>query len=193
MIYHTVGKSCCDMFTNGCERVKNSFSLKSLTEVLNMWKGNKFNKKVIVQTYNCAVTYKLLTDQCYRVLKHIAIFQTFNHPEYLYNTNMGGIDAFIRGLSYEPSQSYDNFFTKQITRSLFTVTPPYGPGHDLLSLNIQRGRDHGLAGQFLIFIICNIINGLMSVASISNFVKINTYMVFFRARSLLHSSCRGRD
>lgn len=72
--------------------------------------------------------------------------QTFNHPEHLYDTKMGGIDALIRGLSHEPSQTYDHFFTKQVTRSLFSERPPHGPGHDLLSLNIQRGRDHGLAG-----------------------------------------------
>lgn len=65
----------------------------------------------------------------------------------MYNLEYGGIDALVRGLVQGAAQSYDQFFTKQITRSLFTDKPPFGPGMDLVSINIQRGRDHGLPGE----------------------------------------------
>ena len=56
------------------------------------------------------------------------------------------MDALIRGFVEQPCQTFDQFFTKQISKSLFTDRPPFGVGMDLISLNIQRGRDHGLPG-----------------------------------------------
>ena len=83
----------------------------------------------------------------------------------MYDSQAGGLDSFIRGLSQFASHSFDWFFTKQISRGLFTENPPFGLGHDLQSLNIQRGRDHGLSSEFLfsqnlpqIFIFLNVNN-----------------------------------
>ena len=66
---------------------------------------------------------------------------------HIYDTARGGVDGLVRGLCDFPAQTYDHFFTKQITRSLFTEAPPNGPGMDLMSLNLQRARDHGLQGM----------------------------------------------
>lgn len=44
-------------------------------------------------------------------------------------------------------QQYDRFVTEEVTVHLFTDNPPHGLGTDLVSLNIQRGRDHGIPGR----------------------------------------------
>ena len=74
-------------------------------------------------------------------------FQAFRRPLPVYDTARGGVDSLVRGMCGFASQQYDNFITKQVTRSLFTENPPFGPGMDLMSLNIQRGRDHGLGSK----------------------------------------------
>ena len=75
------------------------------------------------------------------------IAQAFRNPTPIYEAGAGrGIDSFVRGMTQFPCQSYDTFITKQLTRSLFTEEPPFGLGMDLMSLNIQRARDHGIPG-----------------------------------------------
>jgi len=54
------------------------------------------------------------------------------------------------GMIGDSSQSRDQFLTRQFTRHLFTKKPPHGLGEDLASLNIQRGRDHGIPGEFYV-------------------------------------------
>ena len=38
-------------------------------------------------------------------------------------------------------------FFHQVTKHLFAEEPPHGLGTDLISLNIQRAREHGLPGK----------------------------------------------
>ncbi|MBT8207905.1 MAG: hypothetical protein KJO18_06505 [Acidimicrobiia bacterium] len=63
----------------------------------------------------------------------------FNPDEIIEN----GIDDLLRGLSYQVSQDVDNHVIDDVRNFLFG--PPGAGGFDLASLNIQRGRDHGLA------------------------------------------------
>ena len=53
-----------------------------------------------------------------------------------------GISGFLRGLSGQVAQEVDSKLVDQIRNLLFGA--PGGPGRDLASLNIQRGRDHGV-------------------------------------------------
>ncbi|CAL4122234.1 unnamed protein product, partial [Meganyctiphanes norvegica] len=52
-------------------------------------------------------------------------------------------DSFIRGLTRQAQQTFDNFVTQDVSNHLFQV-PGQTFGMDLMSLNIQRGRDHAI-------------------------------------------------
>uniref|UniRef100_A0A0A9Z8J0 Chorion peroxidase n=1 Tax=Lygus hesperus TaxID=30085 RepID=A0A0A9Z8J0_LYGHE len=54
----------------------------------------------------------------------------------------GAVDDMIRGLTAQASQEIDRFFSNQIRDHLFQGNLDIGL--DLIALNIQRGRDHGL-------------------------------------------------
>jgi hypothetical protein len=53
-----------------------------------------------------------------------------------------GVDPLLRGAASEPSQQTDSTIIGDLRNFLFG--PPGSGGLDLASLNIQRGRDHGM-------------------------------------------------
>ncbi|MEM8981401.1 MAG: peroxidase family protein [Pseudomonadota bacterium] len=55
----------------------------------------------------------------------------------------GGLEPLLRGLAAQVCQTIDVFVVDDVRNFLFG--PPGSGGFDLVSLNIQRGRDHGLA------------------------------------------------
>lgn len=57
-------------------------------------------------------------------------------------TNEGGIDPLLRGLANNRAQEVDAYIIDDVRNFLFG--PPGSGGFDLASLNLQRGRDHGL-------------------------------------------------
>ena len=52
-----------------------------------------------------------------------------------------GIDSMLRGLAAQRAQEMDNMIVNDVRNLLFVIS---GGGLDLASLNMQRGRDHGL-------------------------------------------------
>ena len=56
------------------------------------------------------------------------------------------IDELVDGMLKQKSDSPDGFFVDEVRNHLFEQGDNRG-GLDLLSLNIQRGRDHGLKGK----------------------------------------------
>merc|ERR1712098_39193 len=57
----------------------------------------------------------------------------------------GFFDGLLRGLMDEKSKAADSDFVDEIRNHLFEKSDKSG-GLDLVALNIQRGRDHGLPG-----------------------------------------------
>jgi len=69
----------------------------------------------------------------------LPLAQAFFNPSELSSI---GIDPYLRGLSQQLAQEVDPFVIDDVRNFLFG--PPGAGGLDLPSLNIQRGRDHGL-------------------------------------------------
>lgn len=68
---------------------------------------------------------------------------TFDNPQPIFPP--GNIDRILMGLGTQTCQKFDNLFSKQVSNHLFqSKTEMFGM--DLVALNIQRGRDHGLPG-----------------------------------------------
>ena len=53
----------------------------------------------------------------------------------------------IEGLTSQHGEKWDNQFANDILNHLFEQKAGSG-GMDLVALNIQRGRDHGIPGMF---------------------------------------------
>ncbi len=71
---------------------------------------------------------------------NLALRDAFFAPGEIINE---GIDPLLRGLAKQLAQTVDTLVVDDIRNFLFG--PPGAGGFDLASLNMQRGRDHGLA------------------------------------------------
>ena len=80
-------------------------------------------------------------DENFRRLKPLDLARAFFNPLAYFESN--GTDPIIRGLTVDQSNPVDEFLNRVITSKLFTESPEK-LGFDLASLNIMRGRDHGL-------------------------------------------------
>ncbi|GMV90800.1 MAG: putative peroxidase [Candidatus Hydrogenedentota bacterium] len=70
---------------------------------------------------------------------HLALADAFFNPTEYSDI---GIEPYLRGQSFQIAQEVDSFIVDDVRNFLFG--PPGSGGFDLASLNIQRGRDHGL-------------------------------------------------
>ncbi len=73
---------------------------------------------------------------------NLALRDAFFNPSRIIDE--GGIEPLLRGLAAQECQKIDNLIIDDVRNFLFG--PPGAGGFDLASLNIQRGRDHGLPG-----------------------------------------------
>lgn len=67
--------------------------------------------------------------------------RTSYNPESVYER--GSFDALVRGFIRQPAQAFDIYVSRYLTNELFAS---HSRSLDLVALNIQRGRDHGLPG-----------------------------------------------
>jgi len=71
-------------------------------------------------------------------------FNFNNETVYKQNPDRG-MTSIIKGLASQSSQKFDQFVTKEVTQFLFSLqTDNFQFGEDLVTRNIQRGRDHSI-------------------------------------------------
>jgi hypothetical protein len=95
------------------------------------------------------VGHTLLSPQILRIENNgtsdprgsISLADSFFNPPLL--TNSTDLDEILKGLASQNAQEIDNKLVDGVRNFLFG--PPGAGGFDLASLNIQRGRDHGLS------------------------------------------------
>jgi len=89
----------------------------------------------------------------------------FQNPS-IFTQSAANIDRLLLGAIQQPCQDYDNFVASAVTDHLFQA-PNAQTGSDLVSLNIQRGRDHGIPGYNAYRVACGMsrINSQASLAA----------------------------
>jgi len=95
-----------------------------------------------------------MSDEFKVMDSHIRLRDGFFNPDMLYETQM--IDEMMRGLVSTPMENLDQFMSGEITNHLFEEKHIPKSGLDLASLNIQRGRDHGLKSYNEYRVACNL-------------------------------------
>jgi len=75
-------------------------------------------------------------------IKSVPLTKSQFAPYDLYDNQT--LESFVRGLTTQKSEELDSSFSPELTQNLFKQDGD-SFGLDLVSLNIQRGRDHGLA------------------------------------------------
>jgi hypothetical protein len=70
---------------------------------------------------------------------HLSLAEAFFQPTHI---GTHGIDSVLRGMSMKRAQQLDGLIISDVRNFLFGI--PGDGGFDLVSLNIERGRDHGL-------------------------------------------------
>lgn len=65
------------------------------------------------------------------------------------------VDELMTGLVSKAMANFDSKVTEELTNHLFEESGRPFSGMDLVALNIQRGRDHGLPGYIKYLKLCN--------------------------------------
>ncbi|KAK0173176.1 hypothetical protein PV328_006414 [Microctonus aethiopoides] len=80
--------------------------------------------------------------QHHLLFDNVTIHEEFSNRANLHSA--GSVDRLLLGLVNQPAQRRDEYMSTELTNKLFQL-PGFLFGMDLAAINIQRGRDHGLA------------------------------------------------
>lgn len=99
-------------------------------------------------------------------LRVYALRRVFRQPWALYEP--GAVDEFVAGMVDVPAKNLDAFMTSELSGHLLEV-PGETVGLDLASINIQRGRDQGVAGY-------NSFREWCGLGRVGSFEELDAYM-----------------
>jgi len=133
------------------------FSLSSLTGFESFTGYNKSLDPRIANEYSAAAGrfgHSMVRSEYSRVNSN---FTSAGHTSFLlrnsyfranglYDECQGGLESIIRGMLKDPLMKIDRHFSSDLTQHLFEIRDKFGrPFHfDLVTINIMRGRDHGI-------------------------------------------------
>ncbi|XP_042204888.1 peroxidasin-like protein isoform X2 [Homarus americanus] len=113
--------------------------------------------------------------------KNVTLSGSFMDPHVLHESGTSPSDL-LSGLANSHSQAADSYLVPTLTNKLF-ARPDEPVGLDLMALNIQRGRDHGLPPYTVWRKAC----GLSAVSSFPQLGKVTSPQVAFTLSSLYGS------
>ncbi|MEO1130822.1 MAG: peroxidase family protein, partial [Planctomycetota bacterium] len=111
----------------------------------------------------------------------IPLLQAFFNPSEI---TSHGIESVLRGLAAQPAQDIDHLVIDDVRNFLFGQ--PGSGGFDLASLNIQRGRDHGLPSY-------NAIRQHFGLAAVTTFNEMNATQDVITRFSSVYASTNDFD
>ncbi|CAL1288901.1 unnamed protein product [Larinioides sclopetarius] len=131
--------------------------------------GMQYNSSVIPGTWNeFAISSFRLHSMVRKDLGslNLQFRQTFSNPQLL---REGHLTEIIKGIRHVPGEQYDRYMISDLTNYLYEK-PGVPYGKDLASLNIQRGRDHGLAPYIEVVKFCS--DGTILISSFDDLYKL---------------------
>ena len=78
-------------------------------------------------------------DNNNNIVASLSLQESFFDPD---EVKQNGVDTILKGLAFQKAQEVDTFLVDDVRNFLFGA--PGAGGFDLASLNLQRGRDHGI-------------------------------------------------
>lgn len=108
---------------------------------------------------------------------HLNLIQAFFNPSAI--TGEGGIEPLLRGLTAHQMQKIDEMIVDELRNGLFG-------NFDLASLNIQRGRDHGLPDY-------NTLREYFGLEKVTSFEEINADPNVYEALAAVYGSVDDID
>uniref|UniRef100_A0A6P7F5B2 Peroxidase-like n=1 Tax=Diabrotica virgifera virgifera TaxID=50390 RepID=A0A6P7F5B2_DIAVI len=132
------------------EWLKNLLDIKYLTMIEKFSKyrddidpsvSNAFATAAIRSMYSMHAENISLVDHNQKEISALAHHKYYNKPEIV--TKHKHFDLILKGISNQAAQKISNFYSNELN-SMFLADDNYG--YDIVSLDIQRGRDHGLPG-----------------------------------------------
>lgn len=152
----------------GLESKKEGFS-KEFSEHVDPSITNSFATAALRFVHSLMEGKLRLVKEDRQVNHTIQLRDHFNRPRIVEEHDH--LDSLIRGLATQNSQKNDMHYTEDITSLLYQDSDSYGM--DIISLDVQRGRDHGLPGYNQYRKIC----GLTVAASFDDFREIPKAMI----------------
>ena len=96
--------------------------------------------------------------------RQLSLRDHFHNPDFIKDNS---VDDLLRGLLMMPMEEVDSKFTEEISNHLFEVKGKRFSGMDLISLNLQRAREHGIPGYNSYREVC----GLPKATSFDDFLS----------------------